>query len=83
MIAIREVNDNDELVIITGHGMVIRQSVRDLRVMGRNTQGVRLIRLNDEDYIADIARVISEDEEPKDGEALVENNGGEEELTIL
>jgi DNA gyrase subunit A len=82
MIAIRDVNDNDELVIITGHGMVIRQSVRDLRVMGRNTQGVRLIRLNEEDYIADIARVISEDEDLKDGEALPENNS-EDELTML
>ena len=63
MIAIREVNDNDELVIITKNGMVIRQSVKDLRVMGRNTQGVRLIRLNEDDSIADIARVISEDED--------------------
>jgi DNA gyrase subunit A len=63
MIAIREVNDNDELVIITKNGMVIRQSVRELRVMGRNTQGVRLIRLNEDDSIADIARVISEDED--------------------
>lgn len=63
MLAIREVNDNDELVIITKNGMVIRQSVRELRVMGRNTQGVRLIRLNEDDSIADIARVISEEED--------------------
>ena len=48
--------------------MVIRQSVKELRVMGRNTQGVRLIRLNEDDSIADIARVISEDED-------IENNG--------
>ena len=63
MIALMEVQDNDELVIISTHGMVIRQSVKDLRVMGRNTQGVRVIRLNDKDSIADIAKVISEDEE--------------------
>ena len=43
--------------------MVIRQSVKDLRVMGRNTQGVRLIRLGDKDEIADIARVIPEEDE--------------------
>ncbi len=63
MIAMMEVQDNDELVIISIHGMVIRQSVKDIRVMGRNTQGVRVIRLNDGDGIADIAKVISEDEE--------------------
>lgn len=62
LIAMKEVNDADELVIITTGGMVIRQSVKDIRVMGRNTQGVRLIRLNEEDEIADIARVIPEDE---------------------
>ncbi|MGE5401743.1 MAG: DNA gyrase subunit A [Bacteroidota bacterium] len=66
MIAMREVNDNDELVIMTEQGMIIRQSVKDLRVMGRNTQGVRLIRLNEDDSIADIARVISEEEDGAD-----------------
>lgn len=62
LIAIKEVNDSDELVIITTAGMVLRQSVKDLRVMGRNTQGVRLIKLGDKDEIADIARVIPEEE---------------------
>ncbi len=62
LIAMKEVNDSDELVIITTGGMVIRQSVSELRVMGRNTQGVRLIRLNEGDDIADIARVVPEDD---------------------
>lgn len=62
MIAMMEVVDGDELVIITTHGMVIRQSVKDIRVMGRNTQGVRVIRLNEGDQIADIAKVVPEDE---------------------
>ncbi len=61
LIAMKEVNDGDELVIITTGGMVIRQSVADIRVMGRNTQGVRLIRLNEGDDIADIARVVPEE----------------------
>lgn len=61
LIAMKEVNDGDELVIITTGGMVIRQSVSDIRVMGRNTQGVRLIRLNEGDDIADIARVVPEE----------------------
>jgi DNA gyrase subunit A len=63
MIAMKEVNDGDELVIITTGGMVLRQAVSELRVMGRNTQGVRLIRLNEGDEIADIARVIPDDQE--------------------
>ena len=63
MIALMDVIDTDELVIITTHGMVIRQSVKDIRVMGRNTQGVRVIRLKDNDAIADIAKVLSEEQE--------------------
>ncbi|MFA3783561.1 DNA gyrase subunit A [Melioribacteraceae bacterium 4301-Me] len=61
LIAMMEVNDNDELVIITVKGIVIRQSVAEIRVMGRNTQGVRLIRLAEGDEIADIARVVPEE----------------------
>jgi DNA gyrase subunit A len=63
MISLMQVNDNDELVIMTVKGMVIRQGVNSIRVMGRNTQGVRLIKLNEGDKIADIARVVSEEEE--------------------
>ncbi len=62
MIAMMEVVDGDELVIISNRGMVIRQGVKDIRVMGRNTQGVRVIRLNDTDKIADIAKVVPEEE---------------------
>ncbi len=62
MMAMMEVVDGDELVIISTHGMVIRQTVRDIRIMGRNTQGVRVIRLNEGDAIADIAKVIPEEE---------------------
>ncbi len=63
MISLMQVNDKDELVIMTVKGMVIRQGVSSIRVMGRNTSGVRLIRLNEGDQIADIARVVSEEEE--------------------
>jgi DNA gyrase subunit A len=62
MIALMEVNDNDELVIISTKGMVIRQSMKDIRVMGRATQGVRVIRLKEGDSIADIAKVVPEEE---------------------
>ncbi len=74
MIALMGVVDKDELVIITTKGMVIRQAVKNLRVMGRNTQGVRVINLKDKDSIADIAKVVTEDEDinGKNG-----NNNGE------
>ena len=61
-----EVVDGDELVIITTQGMVIRQGVTEIRVMGRNTQGVRVIRLKDSDKIADISKVIPEEDEPEE-----------------
>lgn len=77
LIALMEVVDRDELVIISTQGMVIRQSVKDLRVMGRNTQGVRVIRLNEHDSIADIARVVPEDDEEING------NGNGKELEPL
>ncbi|MCB0748341.1 MAG: DNA gyrase subunit A, partial [Ignavibacteriae bacterium] len=63
LISIKEVTDNDELVLITSSGMVIRQAIKKLRVMGRATQGVRLINLKEGDSIADVARVISEDDD--------------------
>ncbi len=63
MISLMEVMDNDELVIISTKGMVIRQSVKQIRVMGRNTQGVRVIRLNEGDEIADIAKVIPDEDD--------------------
>jgi DNA gyrase subunit A len=75
MIAMMEVVDKDELVIISTQGMVIRQSVKDIRVMGRNTQGVRVIRLNEGDTIADIARVIPEDEDVNGNGNGKEKNG--------
>jgi DNA gyrase subunit A len=68
MIAMMEVNDNDELVIISTKGMVIRQSMKDIRVMGRATQGVRVIRLKDGDSIADIAKVVPEEENGEEEE---------------
>ncbi len=66
VLAVKEVSDQDDLVIITEKGMVIRQHVKDIRIMGRNTQGVRLLVLKDGDTIADIARVSAEEEEDED-----------------
>jgi len=63
LVAIKDVTDNDDLMIINKSGIVIRIGVSDLRVMGRATQGVRLITLKGDDSIASIAKVEHEDEE--------------------
>jgi len=63
MIAIMDVVDNDDLIIITTKGLIIRQQVDKLKVLGRATQGVHLLRLTEDDAVADVARVVREDEE--------------------
>jgi DNA gyrase subunit A len=60
---IMEVSDSDDLVVMTEKGMVIRQHVKDIRVLGRTAQGVRLINLKEGDTIADVARVAKDDDE--------------------
>ncbi|HEX5001101.1 MAG TPA: DNA gyrase C-terminal beta-propeller domain-containing protein, partial [Bacteroidia bacterium] len=57
LIAIKGVEDADELMIINKSGITIRMPVADLRVMGRATQGVRLIKLDDDDEIASVEKV--------------------------
>ncbi len=73
VVAIMEVNDTDDLVVMSTGGIVIRQAVKDVRVIGRNTQGVRLIRLDEGDSIVDIAVVTREEDEDVDGEASGES----------
>ncbi len=63
LLAIKEVVDNDDLIAVTKEGLVIRQHVSDIRVMGRNTQGVRLVRLNEGDFVAAIANVPADEDE--------------------
>ncbi len=62
LVAIKLVHSGDDLMITTSNGVTIRMHVDDLRVMGRATQGVRLIRLDDGDEIGDVA-VVKRDEE--------------------
>ncbi|HQO08700.1 MAG TPA: DNA gyrase subunit A [Clostridiales bacterium] len=70
MIYIHETDDMNDIMIMTENGTVIRQKVIDIRVMGRNTQGVRLIRLRDDDNIADICMVPPyEEDEPAEAVA--------------
>ncbi|MFN1835572.1 DNA gyrase subunit A [Balneola sp. MJW-20] len=68
LIALKEVTDNDDLMIITEAGKVIRMNCSGIRTMGRNTQGVRIMRLDSEGAIAAVTRVVNEDEEDDDEE---------------
>jgi DNA gyrase subunit A len=63
LLSVKEVLDQDELMIITAGGIIIRLPVKGIRVMGRATQGVKLINLESGDRVADVARVVPEDEE--------------------
>ncbi|RCW92719.1 DNA gyrase subunit A [Winogradskyella arenosi] len=63
LVSIKNVTDDDDLMIINKSGIAIRMAVADLRVMGRATQGVKLINLKGNDSIAAVAKVMKEDEE--------------------
>jgi len=63
LVAIKNVTDSDDLMIINKSGIAIRMSVEDLRVMGRATQGVKLINIKGNDSIAAVAKVMKDEEE--------------------
>ncbi len=67
LIAIKNVNDSDDLMIINRSGVMIRMAVEELRVMGRNTQGVKLINLKEKDEIASVTKVPGGKEEEMEG----------------
>jgi DNA gyrase subunit A len=72
VVSIKEVEDDDELVLITRNGIVNRQRVAEIRETGRNAQGVRLINLDRGDQVVDVTRVISEKQERELAEAKAE-----------
>ncbi len=61
VVALKAVGEDDDLVMITQTGLMLRTSVGELREIGRATQGVRLIRVNEGDHVVAVARVIKED----------------------
>jgi DNA gyrase subunit A len=63
MVAMREVLESDDIVVVTSGGIVIRQHASEVRLAGRNTQGVRLIKLGEGDTVSDVASVMAEDQE--------------------
>jgi DNA gyrase subunit A len=80
VVAIREVLPGDELMVITRNGVVNRQSVDGIRVIGRNTQGVRLINLGPKDMVMDVAKVVREEELDEDGQPIIAETGLLEEI---
>src|SRR5258708_29020438 len=66
-VSLMEVQPDDELMLITKQGVAIRMPVKGIRVAGRNTQGVRLVNLEPNDLVMDVARVVPEDEAREGG----------------
>ncbi len=75
MVAVKTVDGTEDLMLITINGMLIRMDVNDISVIGRSTQGVRLIRLADDEYVATVARVKKDDSDDE----LVEEETEQEE----
>ncbi|HEX37404.1 MAG TPA: DNA gyrase subunit A [Candidatus Cloacimonetes bacterium] len=73
LVSVKEVVDDDDLIIITNSGKVIRQHVGSISIISRNTQGMRLITLNEGDKVTDVTRVAHEEEEIEIDEEMSEN----------
>ena len=86
VISLMEVVDNDDIIIVTKDGMIIRQPVAKINVISRNTHGVRLINLKDDDKVYDITRILAEekneDEDAEFVEEIVENSENRVEETV-
>ena len=68
LVAIKSVNDEDDLIITSKGGIIIRLGIDSIRVMGRATQGVRVIKLRATDAIADVAVIVKGDDDTDEEE---------------
>jgi DNA gyrase subunit A len=79
----KAVQNDSDLMITSKAGIVIRMAIAEISVLGRATQGVRVIKLHEDDEIADVAVVVRDDEELVEAQVLPDENtpdtGGEEE----
>jgi DNA gyrase subunit A len=73
VVAVKAVNDNDELMLISRKGILIRVPAKDISVIGRNTQGVRLMRLEDGDKVMGAAKIVNEEKAAENAEAVADN----------
>jgi len=71
VVALKAVADTDDLMLISAHGIIMRTGLEQLRDIGRNTQGVKLIRLDEGDKLVAVARVVKEEEKENGEEAEV------------
>ncbi|KYC86255.1 DNA gyrase subunit A [Heyndrickxia sporothermodurans] len=79
LIAVKTVTGEEDLMLITAGGVLIRMAVDGISQLGRNTQGVKLIRLGEDEHVATVAKVEKEEEEPSDQEELeVVNDNNQE-----
>jgi DNA gyrase subunit A len=82
LVAIKNVTDDDDLMIINKSGIAIRMAVADLRVMGRATQGVRLIKVREDDAIAAVAKAMKDEDDEEITEAMDDSNNGTDRTTL-
>ncbi|MBU1087286.1 MAG: DNA gyrase subunit A [Candidatus Omnitrophica bacterium] len=68
VVAVNSVTDNDDLMLITSSGMIVRSPIKDIRATGRSTQGVRMIRLKQDDRLVAVARLAAKDEDVEDAD---------------
>src|SRR5690606_36035708 len=73
VVAVKIVNGDEDLMLITIHGVLIRIPVEDISITGRNTQGVRLIRVQGEEEVATVAKIAEEEKIAEDEEKMEEN----------
>ncbi|RLF59161.1 MAG: DNA gyrase subunit A [Thermoplasmata archaeon] len=79
VIWVKELEETDEVMLTSREGMIVRIPVTSIRVQGRNTMGVRVMRLNDKDYVVSVAQLVESDEEDAENndlpqEGLAESN---------
>ncbi|HNO76428.1 MAG TPA: DNA gyrase subunit A [Phycisphaerae bacterium] len=75
VVAMKAVNDDDELMFITQDGIMLRTDLAEVREIGRATQGVRLIKTNDDDKVVAVARIVPEEDKSEDGKSADQPSG--------
>jgi DNA gyrase subunit A len=78
MVSLALVDDNDELMMVTDKGKLIRTDISSINIISRNTQGVRLIHLGAGEKLIGIARLFDEDEEVQDLDSQIQTDGGDD-----
>jgi DNA gyrase subunit A len=82
IVALKEVIPEDELMMITRHGVIIRVPVDGIRISGRNTQGVKVMNLDSGDTVVDVTRVVNEIQAPEESATVVSEGRAQRELDV-